>query len=77
LKKVYYCLHLEIGILNKDISELKKKFEEKKNLLINNIEDLNDLESNLADLVGNDYKRKQLKKSNPNMIEETSDEEND
>jgi hypothetical protein len=55
---------------------LKKLYEEYKVALVNKLEDLDDLDNNVADLIESDFKRKKLKQTNPTMIEEVSDEEN-
>jgi hypothetical protein len=67
--------NLEIGNLNKEIREYKLLFEQNKKLLINKLDDLQDLDVKLVDLIESDFKISKLKKANPKLIEEVSDED--
>jgi hypothetical protein len=68
--------YIEIANLNKEITIMKKQYDDYKKILVNKIDDLNDLDPNVEILIEGDFRTKMLKKSNPNMIEEeNSDEE--
>jgi hypothetical protein len=50
----------EIGILNKEINEMKNKYNDIKFKLINKIETLNDVDSNVAALIESDFNNKAI-----------------